>query len=167
MKTYMFQKTGLGYFKIECSPRGITKVSFLKRTPDNLSAHKCADVMLGKMGRELLEYSMGAPVSFRGIPLDLSALSPSQQRVLKNLAKVKRGKLITYQELAKRSGFPRGARFVGNTMNKNPLMIVLPCHRVVRTGGGLGGYAMGLSMKRRLLTLEGVPKAEMRGKKLL
>lgn len=69
-------------------------------------------------------------------------------------AKIPYGKLATYQQLAKKSGFPRGARFVGNVMRKNRLPLFYPCHRVVRTDGGLGGYGPGLAWKKRLLALE-------------
>jgi methylated-DNA-[protein]-cysteine S-methyltransferase len=75
--------------------------------------------------------------------------------VLRALARVSYGRTVTYGELAARVGQPRGARAVGQAMARNPVPLVIPCHRVVASGGGLGGYGGGLALKRRLLDLEG------------
>jgi methylated-DNA-[protein]-cysteine S-methyltransferase len=65
------------------------------------------------------------------------------------------GQVITYGEVAQRAGSPRGARAAGNALGANPMPIIVPCHRVLRTGGDLGGYGGGLSRKLYLLELEG------------
>ena len=75
--------------------------------------------------------------------------------MLEELARVPYGELTTYGALAARAGRPRAARAVGMVMNRNPLPIVLPCHRVVGSTGSLVGYAGGLERKRALLELEG------------
>jgi methylated-DNA-[protein]-cysteine S-methyltransferase len=76
--------------------------------------------------------------------------------VLEELARVEYGTTTTYGTLAARTGNPRAARAVGTIMNRNPIPIVLPCHRVVGASGNLTGYAGGLERKELLLRLEGV-----------
>jgi methylated-DNA-[protein]-cysteine S-methyltransferase len=89
------------------------------------------------------------------LPLDLSQVSGEMRAVLGELcASAPYGKVITYGELARRSGCPGGARGVGQIMARNPLPLVVPCHRVV-AAADLGGYGGGLALKRRLLRLEG------------
>ena len=79
-----------------------------------------------------------------------------QQRVWNALKKIPRGQVTTYQLLAKEVGRPRAARAVGNALNCNPMAPTVPCHRVVRADGSLGGYASGPKRKHALLTSEGV-----------
>jgi methylated-DNA-[protein]-cysteine S-methyltransferase len=89
------------------------------------------------------------------LPVDLSAVGGFHRDVLRELAKVPFGQLTTYGTLAARAGRPRAARAVGTAMNRNPLPIVLPCHRVVGSTGKLVGYGGGLERKELLLRLEG------------
>lgn len=76
--------------------------------------------------------------------------------VYKKLLEVPRGKVTTYSELAKAIGVAKGQRFVGNVMNKNPYPIIVPCHRVVKSDGTIGGYAYGNRVKENLLKREGI-----------
>ena len=78
------------------------------------------------------------------------------EKVYATLRTIPRGKVTTYKQLARRIGSPRGARAVGNALNKNPHAPTVPCHRVVMTGGRLGGYASGPKRKTVLLRREGV-----------
>ena len=103
--------------------------------------------------RELEEYFEGRRRSF-ALPLDLRRLRPFQRQVLTELARVPYGETATYGELAARVGRRQAARAVGGALNRNPIPIVLPCHRVVGSNGSLVGYAGGLSRKRALLELE-------------
>ena len=89
------------------------------------------------------------------LAVDVAWLPPFHRLVLTELARVPYGETATYGALAARVGKPRAARAVGGALNKNPLPIVLPCHRVVGAGGSLVGYAGGLGRKRALLELEG------------
>lgn len=93
------------------------------------------------------------------VDLDTSRISDFQKRVYKELRSVKFGNLITYGELARRSGVPGGARAVGGAMGSNPYLLVVPCHRVVSAGTSgrydLGGFSAGLGIKKDLLTFEG------------
>ena len=104
--------------------------------------------------RELAAYFEGRQYSF-GLSLDLRVLGAFHRDVLERLAAVPYGQLTTYGTLAAAAGRPRAARAVGTVMNRNPLPIVLPCHRVVGSTGKLVGYAGGLERKRKLLELEG------------
>jgi methylated-DNA-[protein]-cysteine S-methyltransferase len=102
---------------------------------------------------ELEEYFAGDRQTFE-LETDISVLPAFQQRVLRTLARVRFGEVTTYGTLAARVGNPRAARAVGGALNRNPVPIVLPCHRVVGSTGSLVGYAGGLERKRALLDLE-------------
>jgi methylated-DNA-[protein]-cysteine S-methyltransferase len=105
--------------------------------------------------RELDEYFAGRRHGF-DLDWDVRRLSAFNQRVLSELARVEYGHTVTYGQLAAASGNPKAARAVGTIMNRNPIPIVLPCHRVVGANGTLTGYAGGLERKELLLRLEGV-----------
>jgi methylated-DNA-[protein]-cysteine S-methyltransferase len=104
--------------------------------------------------RQLDEYFEGHRERFE-LPLDIAVLADFNRRVLGELARVPYGEVVTYGELAARSARPRAARAVGTVMNRNPLPIVLPCHRVIGANGKLVGYGGGLERKEALLRLEG------------
>jgi len=119
----------------------------LKKSSPHLKAYR----------KELEEYFGGKRTSFT-VPVDLSLVRSSfQRKVLRRLLALPFGRVTSYGELAERSGFPGAARAVGTTMASNPLAVVIPCHRVVASSGGLGGYSAGLSRKKKLLAHEGVP----------
>lgn len=104
--------------------------------------------------RELDEYFGGKRRRF-DVPVDVALLADFNRRVLHELARVPYGEVVTYGELAARAARPRAARAVGAVMNRNPIPIVLPCHRVIGANGKLVGYAGGLERKEQLLRLEG------------
>jgi methylated-DNA-[protein]-cysteine S-methyltransferase len=108
--------------------------------------------------RRPLDHARGRPEWVEGrrftVPLDLSGLSPFHRRVLQATRRIPYGRTATYRDLARRVGRPRAARAVGQAMARNPVPLVIPCHRVVAAGGGLGGFSGGLDLKRRLLALE-------------
>lgn len=103
---------------------------------------------------QLSEYFAGSRTEF-DLPLELVG-TDFQKDVWLSLAHIPYGKTISYAELASMVGRPTAFRAVGQANGSNPIPIVLPCHRVVATGGGIGGYGGGLPMKRQLLSLEGV-----------
>jgi methylated-DNA-[protein]-cysteine S-methyltransferase len=105
--------------------------------------------------RQLDEYFDGKRRDFE-LEVDLRPAREFGRAVLEQLARVPYGVLTTYGQLAAKAGRPRAARAVGTVMNRNPVPIVLPCHRVVGSTGSLVGYAGGLDRKRALLELEGV-----------
>lgn len=107
--------------------------------------------------RRLRAYAEGEPDDFLDVRVVLTGLTQFRQRVMRECRRIAYGHTITYGELAARAGSPKAARAVGSVMAKNPIALVVPCHRVVGAGGGLGGYSApnGLRTKKRLLKLEG------------
>ena len=104
--------------------------------------------------KQLCDYLVGKRKAF-DVELDLSWMTPFRRRVMEECAQVPRGQTSTYAELARRAGSPTAYRAVGRTMATNPVPIVVPCHRILGSGGGLRGFGGGLDMKARLLELEG------------
>jgi methylated-DNA-[protein]-cysteine S-methyltransferase len=92
------------------------------------------------------------------LPLDLSKIPDFHARIYRAARKLRRGQTVTYGELAREAGSPLAARAVGQAMAKNPLPLIVPCHRVLAAGGRIGGFTApgGLGSKRHLLWLEGV-----------
>ena len=107
-----------------------------------------------RLRRELDEYFAGRRRHFDLEP-DIRVVPEFNRRVLEELARVEYGETTTYGALAARSGSPHAARAVGTVMNRNPVPIVLPCHRVIGASGKLIGYGGGLDRKVTLLRLEG------------
>jgi methylated-DNA-[protein]-cysteine S-methyltransferase len=107
-----------------------------------------------RVRKQLDEYFAGARRGFE-VDWDIRWLPAYNQRVLSELARVEYGTTTTYGSLAAVTGNPRAARAIGTVMNRNPIPIVLPCHRVVGANGNLTGYAGGLERKEQLLRLEG------------
>jgi methylated-DNA-[protein]-cysteine S-methyltransferase len=112
-----------------------------------------APARLDEPRRELDEYFTGRRQAF-DLALDLRLLSDFTRRVLGATAAIPYGEVSTYREVAAAAGSPRGSRAAGNALGSNPLPIVLPCHRVLHSSGGLGGYTGGLGRKRVLLAIE-------------
>jgi methylated-DNA-[protein]-cysteine S-methyltransferase len=108
--------------------------------------------------RQLREYLAGARQAF-DVPVDLSGVSDFQRRVLLAASQVPRGQVTTYSDLARRIGRPGAARAVGQALSRNPVPIIVPCHRVLAADGSLRGYLgqRGTATKRKLLQLEGAP----------
>lgn len=106
--------------------------------------------------RRLMErYFAGEAVDLSGVALDLDGATAFQRTVLDLVRAIPRGHVRTYGEVAAVAGRPGAARAVGGVMATNPVCIVIPCHRVVGSDGGLGGFGGGPAMKRRLLEMEG------------
>jgi methylated-DNA-[protein]-cysteine S-methyltransferase len=114
-----------------------------------------APARLDPVRRELDEYFEGRRTRFE-LPIDWALVAGFGRRVLEATAAIPFGATSTYAQVAARAGSPRGSRAAGNALGANPLPIVVPCHRVLRTGGGLGGYTGGLGRKEALLRIEGV-----------
>jgi methylated-DNA-[protein]-cysteine S-methyltransferase len=104
--------------------------------------------------RELEDYFDGRRRGFE-LSLDWSLIGPFGKRVLGVTSAIPYGGVLSYAEVAAEAGSPRGSRAAGNALGSNPIPIVIPCHRVLRSGGALGGYGGGLDRKRYLLELEG------------
>lgn len=144
--------------------RGLVEIGFradtelegmLERLAARLSPRVLeAPARLDPVRRELDEYFEGRRLKF-DLPLDWSLSRGFTQRVLRATAKVPYGRVSTYREMAARAGNEKAVRAAGNALGANPIPIVVPCHRILRTGGALGGYGGGPERKEFLLRLEG------------
>jgi methylated-DNA-[protein]-cysteine S-methyltransferase len=147
----------VGELAVAATDHGLCRISYdAEGFEDQLARVFGARVLrspLDDVRRELDEYFEGGRREF-DLPIDLR-VAPFQQDVLAALALVPYGLTTTYGALARESGHPSAARAVGTVMNRNPIPIVLPCHRVIGANGSLTGYAGGLDRKRTLLRLEG------------
>ncbi|HPQ69609.1 MAG TPA: MGMT family protein [bacterium] len=121
-----------------------------------LADYKCVALNLPPLADKLRDYFAGKKVKFSLNELDLTGITPFFQEVYRAAFKIPYGTVSTYGALARAAGSPLASRAVGRAMAKNPLPLVIPCHRVVRGDGHLGGFAGGLDQKRALLKLEGV-----------
>lgn len=110
----------------------------------------------GQICAAILKWFTAGDWRFENSRLDQSCCYEFQKKVLTETAAVRRGKVITYGGLAKNIAVPNAARAVGTALGRNPFPLVIPCHRVVRSDGALGGFGGGLPMKRKLLEMEGV-----------
>lgn len=104
--------------------------------------------------REVARYLDGERPDFSKIPLDLALLTPLQQRILKKVAGIAYGRTRSYGQVSKSLGMAHHARSVGQACRANPVPVLIPCHRVVRSDGGVGGYSQGIEIKKQLLDLE-------------
>lgn len=153
----------LGDLIVAATPRGLVRVAYddgrgqmvLEQLAEWLSPRVLeAPKRLEPARRQLGEFFDGDRREF-DLPLDWSLVEGFRQVVLRNTAKIPYGELVTYGELAEIAGKPRAARATGTALGRNPLPIVVPCHRVVRTGGVIGQYTGGAEKKHFLLKLEG------------
>jgi methylated-DNA-[protein]-cysteine S-methyltransferase len=159
---YDFTDSPVGSLLVATTERGLCRVSFDPEPDRDLEAlarrHGTRVLRsappLDGVRRQLDEYFDQRRTTF-DLAVDVAGLPFFQQLVLAELARVPYGEVATYGGLAAKIGKPRAARAVGGALNRNPIPIVLPCHRVVGASGKLVGYAGGLERKRALLTLEG------------
>lgn len=102
------------------------------------------------------DFATGHQLGFSDIRIDETWMTPFQKRVIKHCRKIKYGKTLAYGELATKSGSPNAARAVGSVMANNRFPLIVPCHRVIASGGRIGGFSSidGISMKQRLLAME-------------
>ncbi|MFF7750037.1 methylated-DNA--[protein]-cysteine S-methyltransferase [Streptomyces sp. NPDC007971] len=161
--------TGIGPLMLAATREGLVNVVFhatdavreqaLERLASRLGTEPAEDPdspVLAEAIRQVVEYFAGGRHGF-DLPLDWSLISGFNRQVLRELASgVPYGTVVGYGDLAGRVGQPGGAQAVGAAMGSNPLPLVVPCHRVVESDGGIGGFGGGLETKRKLLALEGV-----------
>jgi methylated-DNA-[protein]-cysteine S-methyltransferase len=154
----------IGRLLAVATPDGLVKLGFadvpIETQLEQLSAAISPRLLetparLDPVRRELDEYFAGKRRDF-DLPIDWRLTGGFVQLVLRETARIPFGQTRTYAEMAAVAGSPRAFRAAGSALGANPIPVVVPCHRVLRTGGGLGGYAGGLDVKRELLRLEGV-----------
>jgi methylated-DNA-[protein]-cysteine S-methyltransferase len=153
----------LGRLLLARTEKGLARVSYVGENEDlvlsDLARRISPRVLeaphrLDDVRRELDEYFHGRRRDF-DVPVDWRLTSGFGRRVLKATARIPFGKVSSYQRVAASAGSPAGSRAAGNALGANPIPIVVPCHRVLRTGGAMGGYTGGLDKKEWLLKLEG------------
>jgi methylated-DNA-[protein]-cysteine S-methyltransferase len=155
----------LGPLVVAATPRGLVRVAYTESRADagvleDLARKVSPRVLeaparLDPVRRELDEYFEGRRVEF-DLPLDWALTRGFTSRVLQATARIGFGATSTYADVASQAGSPRAVRAAGNALGANPLPVVVPCHRVLRTGGGIGGYTGGVERKEYLLRLEGI-----------
>lgn len=154
----------LGTLTVFVTPRGLAGIAYpdepLERQVEEVAETISPRVMSAPARtdaarRQLDEYFAGERRAF-DVPIDWRVLRGFRAQVLRATARIPFGAVSTYREIATRAGSPNAYRAAGNALGSNPVPIVVPCHRVLHAGGGLGGYTGGLDRKRFLLDLEGV-----------
>ncbi len=154
----------LGSLTVAATPRGLVRVSYDEfrerdRTLEELAERVSPRVLelpakLDPIRRELDEYFDGRRTAF-DVPVDWALTRGFAREVLRATAGIGFGDTGTYSSVAAEAGSPRAVRAAGNALGSNPMPVVVPCHRVLRTGGALGGYTGGVERKEFLLRLEG------------
>jgi methylated-DNA-[protein]-cysteine S-methyltransferase len=150
----------LGRLLLAATPAGLVRVAYVDDDFDgvleSLAARISPRVVLAPLDderRELDEYLSGKRRRFE-ISLDWQLVRGFGRRVLEATARIPYGAVSSYKQVATEAGSPRASRAAGNALGANPLPIVVPCHRILHSGGGLGGYTGGIERKRLLLDLE-------------
>lgn len=158
-------KTGWGWCGVVVGKRGIMEVILPEGSEDRVKARiRSRYPESREVGRESEEIQKALKMYFSGkrvdfdFSLDLSPYSDFQRRVWEVVRTIPYGEIKSYQWVAVRLGEPRGGRAVGGALARNPVPVIIPCHRVVRKDGSLGGFSApgGIELKRRMLELEGV-----------
>jgi methylated-DNA-[protein]-cysteine S-methyltransferase len=154
----------LGPLVVAATPEGLVRVAYsdfrgeedvLEELARRVSPRVLeAPARLDRVRRELDEYFEGRRQSF-DTPIDWTHLAGFTREVLRATAAIGFGEVSTYAGVAAAAGSPRATRAAGNALGSNPMPVIVPCHRVLRTGGALGGYTGGLDKKEFLLRLEG------------
>ena len=161
---YWIFKTKWGYFGITGTEDGLLRTflpqsnrqdverQILKAFPSTKSEKKPFE----KAIKAVLEYFASKKVDFANVPVSLEALRPFAKKVLCACRDIPSASTISYRELAKKIGRPNACRAVGTVMAKNPLPLIIPCHRIIRSDGKLGGFSApsGLSTKKKLIDIE-------------
>ncbi len=161
---YATTDSPLGTLLLATTPRGLVRLAYVDyEDEDEVLEQLATDVSprvlrvarrLDDPRRELDQYFAGRRHEF-DLPLDWQLSRGFGRRVLEATARIPFGSTATYKQVATEAGNARAYRAAGNALGSNPIPIVVPCHRILHSGGGLGGYTGGLDRKRVLLTVEG------------
>jgi methylated-DNA-[protein]-cysteine S-methyltransferase len=166
MTRYTIFRTKWGYFGLAGSESGLLRTCLPLADPEKvktrlligLQAARCDKDLFQTAQERITAYFEGAYVNFdKDIPILLDGFSRFARSVLTACRDVRFGRTISYGELAAKAGSPKAARAIGGVMARNPLPLIIPCHRVVRSDGKIGGFsaAGGVKLKKRMLELEG------------
>lgn len=158
----------IGEFIVSVSPAGVREVGFgpINPRPDEgpgfmVVGREGLDsrerVHLDRLTAELARYLNGERVDFQ-VEMDLTGCTDFQRRVYQAARSIPQGETRSYAWVAERCGIPQGSRAVGQALKRNPIVIIIPCHRVIASDGGIGGFSGGLDWKRLLLDWERKPR---------
>lgn len=159
---YNIKESSLGYILLVARNGRLFRLDIMAGEPHlikkELAAAYPGSVESEKPFREIREdldrYFKGEKVEFRA-EIDISGLRPFTQKVLKELMNIPYGELRSYGWIGKRLGYPSASRAVGQAVGRNPIPIIIPCHRVIRQDGNIGGFSSGIHIKKMLLSIEG------------
>ncbi len=165
MIKYVIFKTKWGHFGLAGTNSALCRTQLPGPKPKKIESRLlkyCRDAQFDDtffkvLQKQIAAYFEGSCVNFSpDIPVVLDGLGSFSRKVLTACRDIEFGQRITYSGLAKKAGQPAASRAVGNALAKNPLPLIIPCHRVLRTDGKMGGFSApgGISFKKRLLTLE-------------
>ncbi|RLS31610.1 MAG: methylated-DNA--[protein]-cysteine S-methyltransferase [Planctomycetota bacterium] len=148
----------VGKLRLVASEKGLVAIDVRNHTKQETTIDASAQAILIKTKKQLEQYFAGTRTSF-DVALDLVG-TEFQVQAWRALGRIPFGKTISYGQQAKNMKKPKAFRAVGSANGMNPVPIIVPCHRVVASDGSLGGYSLGLKMKKQLLAIEGVRGAE-------
>ncbi|HWB45794.1 MAG TPA: methylated-DNA--[protein]-cysteine S-methyltransferase [Hyphomicrobiaceae bacterium] len=163
---YRLIETAIGICGIAWSERGLTRLQLPEADPESTERRlRAGSETRAKPPRDiehvvtaLQRYCAGERIGFESVPLDLESVSPFYRRIYDQARRIAWGHTLTYGELGRLAGYPDAARAVGQAMGRNRIPIIVPCHRVLASGGKIGGFSAfgGPRTKERLLALEGI-----------
>jgi methylated-DNA-[protein]-cysteine S-methyltransferase len=155
---YRTYRSPAGLLHLWATSAGISALCFSKKPlvpgANVVKAGKGPEPFKGLI-KQLDQYFKGRPVKFV-YSADIPFGTVFQKAVWKKLSELPPGQLVTYGALAREIGRPKAVRAVGQAVGANPLPVIIPCHRVITSGGKLGGYAWGIGLKKKLLKIEGI-----------
>ena len=159
VRNTLVMSSPVGKLTLVASKNGLVAIDVRNNAKQVVTAKDAsAQSILLKTKKQLEQYFAGKRTSF-DVALDLVG-TEFQVKAWRALCRIPFGKTITYGQQASNIKNPKAFRAVGSANGKNPIPIIVPCHRVVASDGSLGGYSLGLKMKKQLLALEGVSEAE-------
>lgn len=159
VRNHLVIASPVGKLRLVASEKGLVAIGVRSNTAHvETSKNTSAQAILKKTKQQLDQYFAGKRTSF-DVALDLVG-TEFQVKAWRALCRIPFGKTISYGQQAANIKKPKAFRAVGSANGKNPIPIIVPCHRVVASDGSLGGYSLGLKMKKQLLALEGVSEAE-------
>lgn len=160
---YSIFETAFGWFGILGTEKVLARTCLPLPNPQDVSAtllngqtaRRKSDYKK-ELQKRIQEYFEGKPTDFAGVPISYEGFSEFFKKVFEELKNVRYGQLTTYGKLALQAGFPKASRAVGRALAANPLPLIVPCHRVIRADGTVGGFSAegGVAMKEKMLRLE-------------
>ena len=151
--TVYYEKTPVSFLEFTILNGVIIKIRFTKEKSENKNI--ASNIETIKLIQNQIKLYFNKEIKHFSLPYSLQQLPEYSKKVLKTTAEIPYGSTLSYAEIALKSGKPKAYRAVGNILNKNPLPLIIPCHRVISTNGKLTGYNFGIEIKRFLLDLEG------------